>query len=888
VYAPFLEWPTRHLPDLHRFSAFQEEELSRHGRRVATRRDTGRKEAGMKPRKNLVIFGLSGLVGIAGMTFAAGPATVSPGSLEQFSVIADRCPSFSWGAVAGVERYELVITRVAEGPAGEASGIVEAPLLRREIPGAALSWTPALVECPASGGRYAWSVRAVGGRVADQDRAWSEARLFTIRTAPSVADVEQAMAVLRQYVAAGGELGAAVAGTIESEVPAALTAGAAGSLQAQDGEGAIPAAPTLPGTAAIRGEQSDPTGETYGVYGISESSTANSTGVVGENTAASGDVYGLVGIAASPSGAGVVAFNSSGGSDLMLVGTSETWAVLTEGDLDRSSASPTTFNFDNSGAGSMTLQVEGIEVVTVATDSDALGGLSCASGELAKWNDASWACDADLDTDTLAALSCAEGEIAKYSAQLGWYCSLDAGAVDTWVDETGDTMTGTLTLNPAAGNALETTADINIGGHVRKGGGLFIHTSNNWNTALGQETQTAITTGDWNTSAGFGALKSNTTGDFNTAIGIDALRDNVDGTRNTALGAVTMKYNVSGSRNTALGFDALRDNTSGDANSAVGYRALFLNSTGVRNNAFGSNVLSLNTTGHRNSALGNDALQGNQTGAMNTAIGDRALQSNTIGHRNTAVGGYALRNNTSGSNNTASGYQSLFLNTGFNNTAVGAYSLKQNSTGSHNTAVGEGALRNVSSGSYNTAVGYRAGLTTAGSSNILLNNSGGAENNTLRIGAATGTGARELERAFIAGIRGVTTGVDNAIPVLIDSNGQLGTTSSSRRFKEDIGPMGEVSQALLDLRPVTFRFKEPYADGGKPLQFGLIAEEVAEVFPELVVYDEEGRPETVKYHLLSTLLLNELQKLSHQAQKQHRTIAVLSRRLEQLEGGDDP
>lgn len=142
-------------------------------------------------------------VGIAIPTSAAAaaPATVSPGSLEQFAMIADRCPSFSWGAVAGVESYELVVTRVAEEWAEENPGKRDAaPLLRREIPGSALSWTPALAECPVPGGRYAWSVRAVGKDVAVDERAWSEARLFTIRAAPSVADVKEALSVLRLYL----------------------------------------------------------------------------------------------------------------------------------------------------------------------------------------------------------------------------------------------------------------------------------------------------------------------------------------------------------------------------------------------------------------------------------------------------------------------------------------------------------------------------------------------------------------------------------------------------------------------------------------------------------------------------------------------------------------
>ena len=122
----------------------------------------------------------------------------------------------------------------------------------------------------------------------------------------------------------------------------------------------------------------------------------------------------------------------------------------------------------------------------------------------------------------------------------------------------------------------------------------------------------------------------------------------------------------------------------------------------------------------------------------------------------------------------------------------------------------------------------------------------------------------------------MTTGIDDAVPVLVDSAGQLGTVSSSRRYKQDIEDMAGASESLLSLRPVTFRYKKTFKDGDKPIQYGLIAEEVAEVFPDLVVYTEDGEPETVKYHLLATLLLNELQKQGEELQ-------VLSARLERLE-----
>ena len=328
-----------------------------------------------------------------------------------------------------------------------------------------------------------------------------------------------------------------------------------------------------------------------------------------------------------------------------------------------------------------------------------------------------------------------------------------------------------------------------------------------------------------------------------------------------------------GTNNTALGEGALQNNTSGAANTASGW-----------------NALHHNTTGQWNTATGLDALQHNTTGNWNTASGVGALNANTTGNNNTASGSATLLSNTTGSNNTASGLGALYLNTtGAHNTASGYNALGQNTTGSHNTASGHLALNTNTKGNGNIALGNEAGkLLTTGHDNIMVGHHGVAgEGETTRIGTAQ-------TRAFIAGIRGKTTGTNNAIAVMIDSHGQLGTVSSSGRFKEDVAPMAEKSAALSALRPVTFRYKKAFEGGEKPIQFGLIAEEVAEVFPELVVFGEDGQPETVKYQLLSSLLLNELQKLSdrHEALEQEHAalrsdknseVAELQKRIVLLE-----
>jgi hypothetical protein len=273
----------------------------------------------------------------------------------------------------------------------------------------------------------------------------------------------------------------------------------------------------------------------------------------------------------------------------------------------------------------------------------------------------------------------------------------------------------------------------------------------------------------------------------------------------------------------------------------------------VGNTFVGPGAGNFSMTGSLNTASGSLALQTNTTGSNNTASGRSSLSSNTSGGNNTASGAFALLSNTTGSNNTASGYQALVFNTGGgDNTASGVSALYSNSTGNNNIAIGK----------------YAGQYATTGSNNIYIGNGGvNAEGATIRMGTS-GT----QTKTFVAGISGVTTG-GTAVPVLVDGNGQLGTVSSSRRFKYDIHDMGEASNDLLRLRPVTFRYKQAQNDGSHPLQYGLIAEEVAQVDPGLVQYSAAGEANTVLYQLLPPMLLNE-------AQNQHRQIEVQERKIE--------
>ena len=290
-------------------------------------------------------------------------------------------------------------------------------------------------------------------------------------------------------------------------------------------------------------------------------------------------------------------------------------------------------------------------------------------------------------------------------------------------------------------------------------------------------------------------------------------------------------------------------------------------------------ALTDNTTGINNTATGILAMTANRTGNRNTGTGAGALYTNRTGDDNTAIGDTALYSNVTGISNTAAGAGALWSNNASDNTAIGYTAMNQNTLGASNTALGYSALWGNTTGTNNIAIGAFAGNDlTDGDSNIMIGHRGFAsEGNTTRIGDAA-----FQTRAFIAGVQGVTTDVNDAVTVVIDSSGQLGTISSSRRYKEDIADMGAASARLLELRPVTFRYRQAYGNGEQPLDYGLIAEQVAEVFPELVVFDENNRPETVRYRLLSSLLLNELQKQHSELSGQAAEIETLKEQLDEL------
>jgi hypothetical protein len=354
------------------------------------------------------------------------------------------------------------------------------------------------------------------------------------------------------------------------------------------------------------------------------------------------------------------------------------------------------------------------------------------------------------------------------------------------------------------------------------------------NTAEGQSAFSSLTSGTYNTAVGFFSLENIATSNFNTGIGAGTLLANT-ADNNTATGAGALLSNTTGGNNTANGVFSLFDNTA----------------TGGSNTANGFAALGNNTTGNSNTATGVNALLNNITGANNTATGYQALFNNTIAFGNTATGFQALQSNT----------------TGGSNTAIGTNALPANITGGGNTAIGSAALLNTTTGDSNTALGVSAGLGVTTATNVICIRSDGANVNN---------------SCFIGNIRDVQTHNADAITVVIDSAGQLGTASSSARFKKEIKPMDNASKAILALKPVTFHYK---GDETGTRQFGLIAEEVAAVDPNLVVRDKNGEIYTVRYEAVNAMLLNEFLKEHRKNEEQEATIMRLQNQIEALTAG---
>ena len=400
------------------------------------------------------------------------------------------------------------------------------------------------------------------------------------------------------------------------------------------------------------------------------------------------------------------------------------------------------------------------------------------------------------------------------------------------------------------------------------------------NTAIGYHALFSSTDAQVNTAIGVQALESNISGSANVAVGAGALSDNVDGWYNTAVGQSALGLNTTGGGNTAIGTESLEANTTGSGNTAVGNTALIL-STGSYNTGIGSGALFgnfsvQNSPGNYNTATGYQVLYNYTTGSSNTASGYQALYSLSTGDNNTATGVSALYGNTTGVNNVANGVNALKSNTtGVSNTATGVSALLSSTFGNSNTAVGISALAFNTTGGANIGLGQSAGINlTTGSNNIDIGNAGVAgDAKKIRIGTAA-----THSNTYIAGIYGVT--VSRGIGVIVDSTGHLGTSTSSARFKQAIKPMDKASEGIHALKPVTFRYKQELDPEGIP-QFGLVAEDVEKVNPDLVARDEQGKPYAVRYEAVNAMLLNEFLKEHRKVEEQEAAITELRSRMAQ-------
>ena len=332
---------------------------------------------------------------------------------------------------------------------------------------------------------------------------------------------------------------------------------------------------------------------------------------------------------------------------------------------------------------------------------------------------------------------------------------------------------------------------------------------------------------------------------------------------------------------TAEGCNALFGLGRGQGNTGIGWHSLFSVGGGNFNTGVGAGTLALNS-GDENTATGAAALLLNTTGSQNTATGTAALLNNTDGAGHTAVGYNALATATAGASafaaNTAVGVNALFGDTtGNGNTAVGAVALFSNTTGGANTAIGNFAGSTFTTGSYNIAVGAGAGAgITTGDFNIDIGSAGTSlDSGTIRIGDLN------TQFAVIAGISG--TAIMGA-PVVVTNGGQLGVSPSSARFKDRIKTMDKASEALFALKPVTFHYKDKIDPAGIS-QFGLVAEDVEKVNPDLVVRDKEGNPYSVRYDQVNAMLLNEFLKEHNKVNKLESTVAQQQKQIEALTAG---
>jgi Chaperone of endosialidase len=321
---------------------------------------------------------------------------------------------------------------------------------------------------------------------------------------------------------------------------------------------------------------------------------------------------------------------------------------------------------------------------------------------------------------------------------------------------------------------------------------------------------------------------------------------------------------------TAEGCNALGSLTTGAGNTGLGWYSLFSNITGNFNTGVGAGALALNNMDN-NTAVGAGALFLNTDGTGNTAVGANALVHNDTGTDNNAFGTNALFSNVDGFFNNAHGRNALTNNTGSENNAFGDLAMEDNTTGASNTAIGDDALRFNVDGSGNVAVGDEAGTGL-----------GESVNNCIAIGApGDGPFATLDNTCFIGSIYDQpVSDPGSQLPVYVDQFNNVGVFAmSSRRFKHDIQPMDKASETLYKLKPVTFKFN---SDWKGTTQYGLIAEQVAEVDPQLVVHGNNGEVNAVHYEQINNMLLNEFLKEHKKVEELQAIVAQQQKGMEVL------
>jgi hypothetical protein len=383
----------------------------------------------------------------------------------------------------------------------------------------------------------------------------------------------------------------------------------------------------------------------------------------------------------------------------------------------------------------------------------------------------------------------------------------------------------------------------------------------NFTTAEGCNALNLLSTGAGNTGVGWYALSADSTGSFNTAVGGGAL-DLSNGNSNTAVGAAALLLNGTGSNNTAVGTDALANNIVDD-NTATGFSALFANTIG--------GTLETSVLGYAlgpNTAIGSGALESNVDSSANTAVGYNAL--------NRQVTGFVLGMDPHLGANTAVGFEALANVTG---SATGDNAA--------NTACGYQALSNLADGDSNVVIGFQAGIDlTVGDGNVAVGPQAGigltSGDGNIFIGEFFGAGSStESFHTYIGNINSTDVSGGDTDTVTVDLNtGLLGHLTSSRRYKEDIKPMDKASEALYRLQPVSYRYKKEIGRT-QSRTFGLIAEEVAKVNPDLVARDAHGQVEAVHYEMVNTMLLNEFLKAHRKMQEQQKEINALTAQLKE-------